>query len=73
MQKAINGEILERIEEEKVQTVTVNRGSFNAHSELKFGYCTEFIVMLEKPYGQKDENEFKEFLINDININKFIF
>ena len=31
-------------------------------ADIKFGYCTEFIVMLEKPYGQKDENEFKEFL-----------
>ncbi len=31
-------------------------------ADIKFGYCTEFIVMLEKPYGQKDENEFKEYL-----------
>ena len=31
-------------------------------ADIKFGYCTEFIVMLEKSYGQKDENEFKEFL-----------
>ena len=31
-------------------------------AHIKFGYCTEFIVMPEKPYGQKDENEFKEFL-----------
>ena len=31
-------------------------------ADIKFGYCTEFIVMLEKPNGQKEENEFKEFL-----------
>ena len=31
-------------------------------ADIKFGYCTEFIVMLEKPYNQDTENEFKEFL-----------
>ena len=31
-------------------------------ADIKFGYCTEFIVMLEKPYTQDRENEFKAFL-----------
>ena len=31
-------------------------------ADIKFGYCTEFIVMLEKHYDQQTENEFKEFL-----------
>ena len=31
-------------------------------ADIKFGYCTEFIVMLEKPYDQNTENEFKEYL-----------
>jgi len=31
-------------------------------ADIKFGYCTEFIVMLEKPYTQQTENEFKTFL-----------
>lgn len=31
-------------------------------ADIKFGYCTEFIVMLEKPYTQENEHEFKSFL-----------
>ncbi len=31
-------------------------------ADIKFGYCTEFIVMLEKPYTQETEHEFKSFL-----------
>lgn len=31
-------------------------------ADIKFGYCTEFIVMLEKPYTQETEQEFKAFL-----------
>ena len=31
-------------------------------SEIKFGYCTEFIVLLEKKFTKKDEDAFKAFL-----------
>ncbi len=31
-------------------------------SDIKFGYCTEFIVMIEKEYNHKTEAEFKEYL-----------
>ena len=31
-------------------------------SDIKFGYCTEFIINLEKSFGQKEENSFKGFL-----------
>lgn len=30
--------------------------------DIKFGYCTEFIVNLEKPYDEKTELEFKDYL-----------
>lgn len=30
--------------------------------DIKFGYCTEFIVNLEKPYDEKAELEFKDYL-----------
>ncbi len=30
--------------------------------DIKFGYCTEFIINLEKPYGEKEEEELKSFL-----------
>jgi hypothetical protein len=31
-------------------------------ADIKFGYCTEFIINLEKPYGEKEEDELKGFL-----------
>ena len=31
-------------------------------AEIKFGYCTEFIILLEKSFGQKAEKEFKAYL-----------
>ena len=33
-----------------------------AEADIKFGYCTEFIIMLEKQFGRKEEMEFKAFL-----------
>lgn len=30
--------------------------------DIKFGYCTEFIVMLEKEFTMNDEKEFKSYL-----------
>lgn len=31
-------------------------------ADIKFGYCTEFIIMLEKEFAAKDEKEFKAYL-----------
>ncbi|MFQ9510389.1 MAG: DAK2 domain-containing protein, partial [Lachnospiraceae bacterium] len=31
-------------------------------ADIKFGYCTEFIIMLEKEFEDKDEKEFKGYL-----------
>lgn len=31
-------------------------------ADIKFGYCTEFIIMTEKKFTEKDENEFKAYL-----------
>lgn len=31
-------------------------------SHIKYGYCTEFIIMLEKEYNAETESKFKEFL-----------
>lgn len=36
--------------------------SAQTEAEIKFGYCTEFIIMLDKKFDQKDETEFKSFL-----------
>ena len=36
--------------------------SEQAETEIKFGYCSEFIIMLEKEFTAKDETEFKAYL-----------
>lgn len=33
-----------------------------AEADIKFGYCTEFIIMTEKSFTEKDEIEFKAYL-----------
>ena len=36
--------------------------SAETEAEIKFGYCTEFIIVLDKKFEHKDEMEFKAFL-----------
>lgn len=36
--------------------------SYQEEADIKFGYCTEFIVNLENTYNDEDEMEFKSFL-----------
>ena len=38
------------------------KGSTGSGRDLRFGYCTEFIIMLEKEYTPQTEQEFKGFL-----------
>ena len=33
-------------------------------ADIKFGYCTEFIIMLDKPMTEDDENEIKHYLLS---------
>ena len=40
----------------------VSKISPQTQAEIKFGYCTEFIIMLEKEYTEETEHEFKAFL-----------
>lgn len=42
--------------------VSVTRISADTAAEIKFGYCTEFIILLEKEFTEKDELEFKAYL-----------
>lgn len=41
---------------------TMVRPSEQKETDIKFGYCTEFIIMTEKPFTDKDETEFKSYL-----------
>ena len=62
MQKYLLGEKIEEVEV-VTETQTVNRGSFNAHSKLEFGYCTEFILQLQ--YAKVDIAKFNIKVISD--------
>jgi len=46
----------------RVEPVASMEGSTLKEADIKFGYCTEFIVNLEKPYNEKTEQEFKGYL-----------
>ena len=35
-----------------------------AEADIKFGYCTEFIILLDKPMAEETEHEFKKFLMS---------
>ncbi len=37
-------------------------GAHLGEVDIKFGYCTEFIINLEKSYDNKEENQFKAYL-----------
>ncbi len=43
-------------------SVNPTKISAETNAEIKFGYCTEFIIMTEKEFTQKDELEFKAYL-----------
>ena len=43
-------------------SVNMTKISAETNAEIKFGYCTEFIIMTEKEFTDNDEFEFKAFL-----------
>lgn len=42
--------------------VTVNKVNAEDTADIKFGYCTEFIILTEKEFTEDNEREFKKFL-----------
>ena len=42
--------------------VTVNKVNAEDTADIKFGYCTEFIILTEKEFTEDDERGFKKFL-----------
>ena len=47
---------------QKTGAAAVTRISPQAEADIKFGYCTEFIILLDKPMPIEEEHSFKEFL-----------
>ncbi len=43
-------------------SVNITKVSADTNAEIKFGYCTEFIIMTEKAFTDKDERDFKAYL-----------
>ena len=43
-------------------SITVNKVNAEDTADIKFGYCTEFIILTEKEFTEEDEHEFKKFL-----------
>ena len=43
-------------------SVNMTKISAETNAEIKFGYCTEFIIMTEKEFTENDEREFKAYL-----------
>lgn len=43
-------------------SVNMTKISAETNAEIKFGYCTEFIIMTEKEFTDADEREFKAYL-----------
>ncbi|MBD5087698.1 MAG: DAK2 domain-containing protein [Clostridiales bacterium] len=55
----------EAIKAEPVKAVASTMNSSEVSTaDIKFGYCTEFIIMLEKTFTMDDELHFKDFLEN---------
>ena len=50
------------IEGDRAASVTGSITSTSIGADIKFGYCTEFLIMTEKPFNEKTELKFKEFL-----------
>jgi len=61
MAKALNGEIIN--DEISEVSKPVSRNNFNAHSELTYGYCTEFILQLQ--HSKVDISKFDIAVITD--------
>ncbi|MGI6094278.1 MAG: DAK2 domain-containing protein [Lachnospiraceae bacterium] len=47
---------------EKTATSSVTKITPQAEADIKFGYCTEFIIMLDKEFPESEELALKEFL-----------
>ena len=65
---AYNGLIGKEVVDDKISAASAGNVKVSVSSEeidtshIKFGYCTEFIILLEKAYNMEIEAKFKEYL-----------
>ena len=65
---AYNGLIGKEVVDDKISAASAGNVKVSVSSEeidtshIKFGYCTEFIILLEKEYNMEIEAKFKEYL-----------
>ena len=61
---AIDGYHGKEVDYSQFETVApkITKISPQAEADIKFGYCTEFIILLEKPLPQNEIDRFREFL-----------
>ncbi len=62
MMDALEGKEVDYVIEGAAMEAKPVKISAQTEAEIKFGYCTEFIIMLEKEYNMDTELEFKAFL-----------
>lgn len=59
---ALTGKEVDYTIENVSSTADVVKISQQAEQDIKFGYCTEFIIVLNQPLKEKEELDFKAFL-----------
>lgn len=62
-QAYLGNDIVFTYDEDEMPGITTDKSyEVQANFEITFGYCTEFIVMLDKVFNAKNEQDFKNFL-----------
>ena len=64
---ALTGKVTEFVIPEgpavSVPVTSAKSGDYVPPADIKFGYCTEFIIMLNKPLSSEEEKELKEYFL----------
>lgn len=60
--QAFLGKELDLTIKDAASVVQIDSYAAQADIEIKFGYCTEFIIILDKVFNAKNEQDFKTFL-----------
>lgn len=59
---AFRGKEIDYTIEETSGTGSITKVTSQAEADIKFGYCTEFIIMLDQEFSETEEHAFKHFL-----------